>query len=108
MLYFNTWGGGGWGDPTKRDAQLVALDVKRGLVTAEGARRYGVVVKDGKVDASATDRLRAEMSGKTKSTGLFNRGVTSIDELKKRCKAETGFDAPKAPVFRNQVRMAAE
>jgi N-methylhydantoinase B len=108
MLYFNTWGGGGWGDPTKRDAQLVALDVKRGLVTAEGARRYGVVVKDGKVDASATDRLRAEMSGKTKSTGLFNRGFTSIDELKKRCKAETGFDAPKAPVFRNQVRMAAE
>jgi N-methylhydantoinase B len=108
MLYFNTWGGGGWGDPTKRDAQLVALDVKRGLVTAEGARRYGVVVKDGKVDASATDRLRAEMSGKTRSTGLFNRGFTSIDELKKRCKAETGFDAPKAPVFRNQVRMAAE
>jgi N-methylhydantoinase B len=108
MLYFNTWGGGGWGDPTKRDAQLVALDVKRGLVTAEGARRYGVVVKDGKVDASATDRLRAEMNGKTKSAGLFNRGFTSIDELKKRCKAETGFDAPKAPVFRNQVRMAAE
>ena len=44
MLYFNTWGGGGWGDPYKRDAELVALDVRRGLVTAEGARRYGVVL----------------------------------------------------------------
>ena len=27
-LYFNTWGGGGWGDPLERDAEQVALDTK--------------------------------------------------------------------------------
>jgi N-methylhydantoinase B/oxoprolinase/acetone carboxylase alpha subunit len=24
LLYFNTWGGGGWGDPYARDPELVA------------------------------------------------------------------------------------
>ena len=56
MLYFNTWGGGGWGDPLERDAELVAADVARGLVSRDGARRYGVVVADdGSVDAAATE-----------------------------------------------------
>ena len=44
LLYFNTWGGGGWGDPFQRDPELVRVDVERGLVTAEGAKRYGVVI----------------------------------------------------------------
>ncbi len=39
-------GGGGWGDPYDRDAELVAADVARGLVSAEGAKRYGVVIAD--------------------------------------------------------------
>jgi len=108
ILYFNTWGGGGWGDPTKRDAELVLLDVRRGLVTVEGARRYGVVIEGGKVNVSATAALRAEMSARPKPDSLFDRGFTSIEELKARCKAETGFDAPKAPVFRNRMKMAAE
>ncbi|WP_187968215.1 hydantoinase B/oxoprolinase family protein [Aquibium microcysteis] len=109
ILYFNTWGGGGWGDPTDREAELVLLDVKRGQVTVEGARRYGVVIADGKVDAAATQALRAEMKARPKPAGLFDRGFTSIEELKARCKAETGFDAPRAPVFRNRPRlMAAE
>ena len=43
VLHFVTWGGGGWGDPLERDPELVALEVRRGLVTADGARRYGVV-----------------------------------------------------------------
>ena len=46
VLHFVTWGGGGWGDPLERDPELVALEVRRGLVTAEGARRYGVCVAD--------------------------------------------------------------
>mgnify|MGYP002476205298 CR=1 FL=1 len=46
LLYFNTWGGGGWGDPFKRDPELVRLDVDRRLVTRAGARRYGVVIGD--------------------------------------------------------------
>lgn len=109
ILYFNTWGGGGWGDPTARDAELVLLDVRRGQVTVEGARRYGVVISDCKVDGAATQALRAEMNARPKPDGLFDRGFTSIEELKARCKAETGFEAPRAPVFRNRPRlMAAE
>jgi N-methylhydantoinase B/oxoprolinase/acetone carboxylase alpha subunit len=36
-------GGAGYGEPRERDRALVAQDVQRGLVTAEGAARdYGV------------------------------------------------------------------
>jgi len=79
-------------------------------VTVEGARRYGVVIADGKVDEAATKALRAEMNARPKPAGLFDRGFTSIEELKARCKAETGFDAPRAPTFRQQrtMLMAAE
>ena len=38
-------GGGGYGDPFTRDPALVGKDVKKGVVTVEGAARdYGVVV----------------------------------------------------------------
>ena len=53
-------GGGGWGDPLRRDPQRVARDVRLGYVNAKSAARdYGVVVKDnGEVDESATVALR--------------------------------------------------
>src|SRR5690606_18092364 len=44
ILYFNTWGGGGWGDPCARKPEVVLADVAKGLVTIEGACRYGVVI----------------------------------------------------------------
>jgi len=38
-------GGGGWGDPLERDAQLVLNDVRNELVSVERARSdYGVMV----------------------------------------------------------------
>jgi len=41
-LIFSTAGGGGWGDPHKRDRQAVANDVRAGYVSPEAARRdYG-------------------------------------------------------------------
>ncbi|UWQ81556.1 hydantoinase B/oxoprolinase family protein (plasmid) [Leisingera sp. S132] len=40
-LIFETPGGGGFGDPLERDPEALALDVRRGLVTEEGARAYG-------------------------------------------------------------------
>ena len=67
LLYFNTWGGGGWGDPYARDAELVRQDVERGLVSADGALRYGVVINDkGDVDSTATDKLREELVSETR------------------------------------------
>ena len=41
-------------------------------------------------------------------TELFDRGFKSIAELRNRCKAETGFDAPKEPRFAIAYRAAAE
>jgi len=109
-LYFNTWGGGGWGDPLERDPAQVSLDADRGLVTPEGARRYGVVLNnDLSVDQSATNDLRRKMASERGQIELFNRGGT-VEELKARCKADTHLDPPTTPVFQKWMgdRTAAE
>ena len=97
LLHFITWGGGGWGDPLERDQALVGKEIRQGLVTPKGARAYGVVADDnGQVDQAATETLRASMAGGTNV--LFDRGG-EIEDLRARCKAETGLDAPKPPVW---------
>jgi len=100
LLYFNTWGGGGWGDPFARDPALVRQDIARGLVTVDGARRYGVVIAgDGSVDEDATDALRTKLKSGRAEIALFNRGG-SIEELKAKCAEETHLAAPVSPSFR--------
>ncbi len=96
VLYFNTWGGGGWGDPLERDPELVLTDVNRGLVTEDGAKRYGVVFRNGAIDAAATDKLRNEMRESRGEVGLFSLGG-SIEEIKARALEETHLPAPEAP-----------
>ena len=97
VLYFNTWGGGGWGNPLERDPELVRTEVTRGLVSREGAKRYGVVIaNDGSVDVAATEALRVEMTPARENMGLFSRGGT-IEELKARSMEETHLPAPEAP-----------
>jgi N-methylhydantoinase B len=98
LLYFNTWGGGGWGDPFLRDCVSVLGDVNRGLVSIEGAKRYGVVIVDGAVDQKQTTALRASLSEKRGDTQLFDFGGT-IEEIKARCLEETGLPAPQTPSF---------
>jgi N-methylhydantoinase B len=97
VLHFVTWGGGGWGDPLARDPSLVALEVQRGLVTVEGAARYGVVLDGSTVDIAATsalrERLRAELPGKPP---VFNMGPP-LAEILANCEAETGLPAPRVP-----------
>ena len=39
------------------------------------------------------------MADKRGDTQLFDRGFENLCELKARSKRETGFDAPKDPVF---------
>lgn len=53
-------GGGGWGDPHRRDAGLVERDVQLGYVSRERAEdRYGVILReDLSVDVAATVALR--------------------------------------------------
>jgi N-methylhydantoinase B len=54
--------GGGWGDPHRRAPEVVAMDVRNGLVSAEAAfRDYAVVLSArGDVDVEATRALRRQ------------------------------------------------
>jgi N-methylhydantoinase B len=55
-------GGGGYGDPHERPAELVAEDVRQGYVSVASAREhYGVVVdpETFALDTEATQKLRA-------------------------------------------------
>lgn len=52
-------GGGGWGDALDADPARIADDVTRGRISEAGAGRfYGVILKDGDVDADATAARR--------------------------------------------------
>lgn len=54
-------GGGGWGDPRRRDPHRVARDVRLGFIDAQAARRDYAVAVDGagELDEAATAALRA-------------------------------------------------
>ncbi|MBS1881754.1 MAG: hydantoinase B/oxoprolinase family protein [Actinobacteria bacterium] len=59
-----TAGGGGYGDPLRRDPARVLADVIAEKVTPASARRdYGVVIDDGELDEDATAALREELRG---------------------------------------------
>jgi N-methylhydantoinase B len=73
-------GGGGWGDPLERDADLVALDVERGLVTVDAARQhYGVVIGD----PAATGALRHDIAARRGARPLFDRGERYRDFVRR-------------------------
>ncbi len=75
-VIFITAGSGGWGDPLDRDADQTARDVSNGLVSIEkAARDYGVVIlKDGAVDAVATEKRRKEMRAERGPASDFDFG----------------------------------
>ncbi|MCH8202380.1 MAG: hydantoinase B/oxoprolinase family protein [Proteobacteria bacterium] len=99
LLHYITWGGGGWGDPLDREAALVVLEVSRGLVSCEGAARYGVVLdKAGALDQAATEKLRKKMRKARGEVPVFDFGP-DIDTLRKSCESETGLPAPQQPVW---------
>lgn len=63
VINLTSGGGAGYGDPLTRPAALVAQDVARGKVSAAAAlEKYGVAIRDGEVDAVATEKLRASRS----------------------------------------------
>ncbi|MGH8219282.1 MAG: hydantoinase B/oxoprolinase family protein [Steroidobacteraceae bacterium] len=61
-LRLRSGGGGGFGDPRRRDADLVARDVREGYVSREAAAElYGVIVNEnGTLDREATRRRRLD------------------------------------------------
>jgi N-methylhydantoinase B len=82
-----TTGGGGWGDPLRREAEKVAYDVKCGLVSRKKAKElYGVVLKkQGRnwfVDVEASVKLRQQLAKKRGTVSMFDRGQY-FDRMKK-------------------------
>ncbi len=68
VLYMHWQGGGGYGDPLRREPAAVARDVVNGKVSVEGARiNYGVVVAEGDVDTAATAALRDHIRAERRS-----------------------------------------
>lgn len=101
VLHFITWGGGGWGDPYDRDPALIAKEITQGLVTAEGAKAYGVVIAaDGSVDEAATEALRAKLREERGAVEVFDFGP-DIETLRANCEAETGLPAPVQPQWKH-------
>ncbi len=100
LLLFETWGGGGgWGDPLERDTERVTADVNKGLVSIRGALDYGVVFDgEGAFDVEKSSALRLKLREERAEVQLFDKGG-SIEELKERCLAETGFAPPSSPRF---------
>jgi N-methylhydantoinase B len=68
-------GGGGWGDPLKREPQRVSADVQSGFVSPARARDvYGVVLDAAglSVDAAATQRQRDALRSLRAAAGAAN------------------------------------
>jgi N-methylhydantoinase B len=85
-----TTGGGGWGDPLKREIDRVVYDVQCGLVSRRMAKAlYGVVLlKKGRkftADVARTKALRAEMAKSRGRPAMFDRGGY-FEQLKKKGK----------------------
>ncbi|KAL4978330.1 Hydantoinase/oxoprolinase N-terminal region-domain-containing protein [Aspergillus desertorum] len=97
LLEWITWGGGGLVDPLTRPAEKVALEVRRRLVTIQGARdNYGVAVNPEslQVDEIETEALRKSMmAARSEADQGYDRGG-SLEELKESCLMETGLPPP--------------
>lgn len=75
-------GGGGYGDPRKRNPALVAVDVINGLVTEEEARdTYAVALVAGMVDEAATAKLRAKRRARPSEEFSFGRERKAYEKL---------------------------
>jgi len=75
-LVFSTAGGGGLGDPLERPPELVAREVRRGLISETAAEEeYGVVLdEDGTVDGAATEDRRSEIRADRDDLAEFDYG----------------------------------
>jgi N-methylhydantoinase B len=72
VVSYRTCGGGGYGDPAKRDPQAVLIDVRDGKVSSARAREHYLVeiAADGRsIDEAATAALRAGHPGDTQNGG---------------------------------------
>ncbi len=62
IVWLRAAGGGGYGDPLDRIPESVLEDVVQGYVTlAEAETAYGVIIVNGRIDASLTRKARSDL-----------------------------------------------
>eukprot|EP01065_Artemidia_motanka_P051541 TRINITY_DN9118_c0_g1_i1.p1 TRINITY_DN9118_c0_g1~~TRINITY_DN9118_c0_g1_i1.p1 ORF type:complete len:1345 (+),score=412.38 TRINITY_DN9118_c0_g1_i1:129-4037(+) len=103
-LVFVTSGGGGWGSPLDRDRHQIIQDVRRDLVSKEGARSgYGLVI--GPTFSVAESESAAARQQIKEASGKFDFGwresaveatAAELDQLRDQCKEATELPAPAA------------
>ncbi len=83
VFYMHWQGGGGYGDPLRREPDAVAIDVREGKVTRAAARSaYGVVIADtGDVDPAATTSLRHELLDSRRGRSTDDAGGDATVDL---------------------------
>ena len=82
-------GGGGYGDPLKRDPERVRRDVAMAYLTETQAKhRYGVVFQtDGRVDHTASATTRGELQAGRVTMALQLANEDDIDGPRRRFNA---------------------
>jgi len=83
IIRITSAGAGGWGSALEREPERVLEDVRRGFVSAAKAKEeYGVVVRNGAVDAAATAALRKSLAAKGPRTGFgFNPERAAFERM---------------------------
>ncbi len=75
VIHIHSPGGGGRGSPLDRESERVLLDVERGYVSLGAAHSlYGVVIRNGAVDAAGTQNAREEMRSRENRSSHFDFG----------------------------------
>ncbi|MCP3990587.1 MAG: hydantoinase B/oxoprolinase family protein [Actinomycetia bacterium] len=75
LIRIETTGGGGWGNPLDRPVAEVQRDLDEGKVTLGAAERdYGIVLRDGQIDAAATEAKRLSRKEADGDGLFFDRG----------------------------------
>lgn len=100
VYYFQWQGGGGYGDPVDRDAEMVRQDIMNELVSVGCAREtYGVVVDPDTlgIDVQRTQEKRKEVREMRAKAGEGKVSISLVAEVQKKklSSGEWGVECPR-------------
>ncbi|MGH7124450.1 MAG: hydantoinase B/oxoprolinase family protein [Stellaceae bacterium] len=90
VIRITSAGAGGWGSALEREPERVLEDVRRGFVSIAKAKdEYGVVIREGAVDATPTAALRKTLAAEGAHTGFgFNPERVAFERVWTRANYE--------------------
>ena len=85
VILYLVAGGGGYGDPRKREPDRVLRDIQAGYVSVAGAREdYGVVVDGDRLESQDTQDLRNEMRAARVRCAVERSAEDEYDDTRRR------------------------